>query len=88
MTSTLSPMTTPIIAATTLAEMDHRLVNSVDLFHRRRHHQLLQAQASSTSLVALLVSARRTHRRPCTTDQMSPSGSTTDASGTRPCIQS
>ncbi|KAB2608292.1 hypothetical protein D8674_011460 [Pyrus ussuriensis x Pyrus communis] len=32
------------------------------------------------------IPARRTHRRPSTTDQMSPSESTTNASGTRPVV--
>ncbi|KAM2638462.1 hypothetical protein EV1_022832 [Malus domestica] len=80
MTSTPSPMTTPTTAATTPAEMDHRPVNPVDPVG----HPVSQAQASLTSSVALPVSARCTHRRPRTTDQISPSRSTTDASGTRP----
>ncbi|TQE05852.1 hypothetical protein C1H46_008535 [Malus baccata] len=51
MTSTLSSMTTPIITATTLAEMDHRPVNSVDLVG----HPVSQAQASSTSTGAGII---------------------------------
>ncbi|CAN6557010.1 unnamed protein product [Malus baccata var. baccata] len=74
MTSTPSLTTTPTTAATAPTKMDHRPVNSV--------------QASSTSSVVLPVSARRTHRRPCTTNQMLSSGSTTDALSTRPGIQS
>ena len=81
MTSTPSLTATPITAATTPTEMDHRPVNPVGL-------PVPQAQASSTSSVALPVSARLTHRHPRTTDQMSPSGSTTDAPGTWPGIQS
>ncbi|KAB2617418.1 hypothetical protein D8674_013287 [Pyrus ussuriensis x Pyrus communis] len=80
MTSTPSPTTTPTTAATAPTELDHRLVNSIDLVGP----SVPQVQASLTSLVALPVSARRTHRRPCTTDQMLPSGSITDASGTWP----
>ncbi|RXH91499.1 hypothetical protein DVH24_020522 [Malus domestica] len=80
MTSTLSPTTTPTTAAIAPAEMDHRPVNSVDPVGP----SVPYAHASSTSSVVLAVNARRTHRRPRTTDQMSPSGSTTDASGTRP----
>ncbi|XP_070662772.1 uncharacterized protein [Malus domestica] len=73
-------MTIPTTAATAPAEMDHRLVNPV----HSDGPPIPQAQALSTSSVVLPISARRTHRRPRTVDQMSPSGSTTDASGTRP----
>ncbi|CAN6713103.1 unnamed protein product [Malus baccata var. baccata] len=68
MTSTPSPTTTPTITAIAPAEMDHRPDNP----------------ASSTSSVALLISTQRSHWHPRTMDQMSPSGSTTYASGTRP----
>ena len=84
MTSTPSPTITPTIVATAPAEMDHRPVNRVHL----DSPLVPQAHASSTSSVALPISAKRTHRRPRTLDQMSPSGSTTDASGTRLGIQS
>ncbi|CAN6685420.1 unnamed protein product [Malus baccata var. baccata] len=65
--ATPSPTTIPTIVTIASVEMDHRLVNP----------------ASSTSSVALPISAKRTHRRPRTLDQMLPSGSITDASGTR-----
>ncbi|CAN6562624.1 unnamed protein product [Malus baccata var. baccata] len=81
MTSTPSLTTAPIIAATAPAEMDHRPVNPVNPVSP----PVPQAHESSTTSVALPVSARRTHRRPCTTNQMSPSGSTIDSPGTRPC---
>ncbi|RXH68716.1 hypothetical protein DVH24_031049 [Malus domestica] len=90
MTSTPSPMatpsptTTPTTAATAPAEMDHRSVNLVD----PAGLPVPQVQALSNSLVAMPVSARCTHRRPRTTDEMLPSGSTTDALGTQPGIQS
>ncbi|TQE02879.1 hypothetical protein C1H46_011491 [Malus baccata] len=80
LTATPSPMTTLTIAATTSAEMDHRPVNPVDPVCP----PVPQAQALSTSSVVLPVSARFTHRHPRTTNQMSPFGSTTDASGTLP----
>ncbi|RXH70842.1 hypothetical protein DVH24_015464 [Malus domestica] len=85
MTSTPSPTATPspttilTIAATAPAEMDHKPVNPV----HSDGPSVPQAQASSTSSVTLPISARRTHRRPRTVDQMSPSGSTTDASNIR-----
>ncbi|RXH97439.1 hypothetical protein DVH24_007785 [Malus domestica] len=83
-TAAPSPTTIPTTAATAPAEMDHRPVNQV----HSDGPPVPQAQASSTSSVALPLSARRTHQHPHTVDQMSPSGSTTDASGTRPGIQS
>ncbi|RXI07848.1 hypothetical protein DVH24_014414 [Malus domestica] len=64
--ATPSPTTTPTIAATTPAEIDHRPANSVDPVGP----PVPQTHASSTSSVALPVSARRTHRHPRTTDQM------------------
>ncbi|KAB2630965.1 hypothetical protein D8674_008484 [Pyrus ussuriensis x Pyrus communis] len=66
MTSTPSLTTTPTTAATTPVEMDHRPVNLVNPVGPL----VPQAQASSTSSC------------PCTIDQMSPSGSTIDASST------
>ena len=63
-TPTHSPTTTPITAATAPAEMDHMPVNLVDPVGP----SVAQAQTSSTSSVALPVSARRTHRRPRTID--------------------
>ena len=90
MTSTPSPTatpsltTTPTTAAFAPAKMDHGQVHLVDPVSP----PVPQMQASLTSSVALPVSARRTHWCPRTTDQMSPSGSTTKASGTRPGIQS
>ncbi|TQE05698.1 hypothetical protein C1H46_008717 [Malus baccata] len=80
MTFTPNSTTTPTIAATTPVEMDHRSVNPVNPVGPL----VPQMSASSTSSVALPISARRAHRHPRTTDQMSPLGSTTDASGTRP----
>ncbi|TQD81571.1 hypothetical protein C1H46_032870 [Malus baccata] len=80
MTSTLSLTTTPTTVATAPVEMDDRLVNPIDLVGPL----VLQVPASLTSLVAQPVSTRHAHRRPCTPDQMSPSRSATDASGTRP----
>ncbi|KAB2619843.1 hypothetical protein D8674_037409 [Pyrus ussuriensis x Pyrus communis] len=76
MTSTPSPTatpsltTTPTTDATAPAKINHKPVNP--------------AQASSTSSMALLVSAQRTHQHPRTKDQMSSLGSTIDASGTQP----
>ncbi|TQD93461.1 hypothetical protein C1H46_020929 [Malus baccata] len=78
-TATPSPTTTPTTDATALAKMDHRPVNPVDPVGP----PVPQAQALLTSSVGLLVSARRTHQRPRTMDQMMPSGSITDASGTQ-----
>ncbi|XP_070667669.1 uncharacterized protein [Malus domestica] len=84
MTSTLSPTATPssttipTTAAIAPTEMDHRPINPV----HSDGPPVPQAQASSTFSVALPISAKRTHRHPRTMDQMSPSGSTTDASGT------
>ncbi|RXH89132.1 hypothetical protein DVH24_006110 [Malus domestica] len=83
-TATPSLTTTPTTAATALAKMNHRLVNPIDPVG----HPVPHTQASSTSSMALPVRARRTHRRPRTTNQMLLSRSTTDASGTRPCMQS
>ncbi|RXH88437.1 hypothetical protein DVH24_000036 [Malus domestica] len=86
MTSTPNPTATPSLttipttAATAPVEMDHRPVNPI----HSDGPSIPQVQASSTSSVVLPISARRTHRHPRTVDQMSPSGSTTDASGTRP----
>ncbi|CAN6704518.1 unnamed protein product [Malus baccata var. baccata] len=80
LTTTPSSTTTPTTAATALAEIDYRPINSVGPICA----SVPQAQALSTSSVALPVSARRTHWRLRTTDQMSSSGSTTYASGTRP----
>ncbi|TQD78650.1 hypothetical protein C1H46_035805 [Malus baccata] len=63
MTSTPSPMATPspttipTIAAIASVEMDHRLVIPVHL----NGPPVPQAQASSTSSMALPISARRTH---------------------------
>ncbi|RXH83321.1 hypothetical protein DVH24_005574 [Malus domestica] len=65
-TSTPSPTTTPTTAATAPAEMDHRPVNLVDPVGLL----VPQAQASSTSSVALPVSARCNHRCPRTMDQI------------------
>ncbi|KAB2616619.1 hypothetical protein D8674_023207 [Pyrus ussuriensis x Pyrus communis] len=78
--ATSSPTTTPTTAATAPAKMDHRPVNPVDLVGL----PVPQAQALSTASVLLLVSARRTYRCPRTTDQMSPLGSTTNASTPTP----
>ena len=75
MTSTPSSTATHSTAATAPTEMDHMPVNPIDPIGP----PVLQTQASSTSSVALPVSAQHTHRRPRTTDLMSPSGSTTDA---------
>ncbi|RXH87086.1 hypothetical protein DVH24_028586 [Malus domestica] len=83
-TATPSPTTTPTTIATALAEMDHVSVHPADPIG----HPVPQVQASSTSSVALPVNARRNHRCSRTTDQLPPSGSTTEASGTRPSIQS
>ncbi|KAB2612718.1 hypothetical protein D8674_035034 [Pyrus ussuriensis x Pyrus communis] len=86
MTSTPSPTTTPSLTTTptttTFAptKMDYGQVHLVDPVSP----PIPQMQASLTSSVALPVSARCTHLCPRTTDQMSPSGSTTEASGTRP----
>ncbi|TQE07607.1 hypothetical protein C1H46_006750 [Malus baccata] len=80
MTSTPSLTTTPTIATTTPAEMDHRLVNPVDPVGP----PVPQAQASLTFSVALPVSALCTQQCPRTTNQMSPSRSIIDASGTQP----
>ncbi|KAB2631230.1 transposase tnp2 [Pyrus ussuriensis x Pyrus communis] len=62
MTSTPRRTTTPTIVATAPAEMDHRPMNHVDPVGPPVPHAL----ASSTSLVALPVSAQRAHHRPCT----------------------
>ncbi|RXI00347.1 hypothetical protein DVH24_037895 [Malus domestica] len=67
LTATPNPTTIPTTATTALAEIDHRPVNLV----HSDGPPVPQAQASSTSSVAL-PSARRTHRRPRTVDQMSP----------------
>ncbi|CAN6711286.1 unnamed protein product [Malus baccata var. baccata] len=79
-TATPSPTTTPTTISTTSVEMDHRPVNPVDPVGP----PVPQTHASSTSSVVLPVSAQRTHRQPRTTNQMLPSGSITDASGTQP----
>ncbi|CAN6721353.1 unnamed protein product [Malus baccata var. baccata] len=86
MTSTPSPTTTPPLtttpttSATASAKMDHRPMNLVDSVGP----SVLQASASSTSSVALPVSTQSAHWRPCTPDQMSPSGFKIDALGTQP----
>ncbi|KAM2148811.1 hypothetical protein ACFX1Q_005375 [Malus domestica] len=81
MTTTPHPMTTPpTIVATALAKMDHRPVNPIDPVGPR----VPQVSASSTFSMALPVNARHAQRRPHTPEQMSPSGSTTDASGSQP----
>ncbi|RXI03522.1 hypothetical protein DVH24_004174 [Malus domestica] len=59
--------------------MDHRSMNPVNPVGP----PVLQALAYLTSSVVLPVSARRAHRCPDTPDQMSPSRSTTNASGTQ-----
>ncbi|KAB2625884.1 hypothetical protein D8674_017544 [Pyrus ussuriensis x Pyrus communis] len=59
-----SPMTTPTTAATAPTEMDHRPVNPVDPVGPL----VSQVQPSSTSSMALPVSARRVHQCPRTTD--------------------
>ncbi|RXH92957.1 hypothetical protein DVH24_011981 [Malus domestica] len=56
LTATPSPTTIPTTAAIAPAEMDHKPVNPV----HSDGHPVPQAQASSTSSVAL-PSARRTH---------------------------
>ncbi|XP_070674691.1 uncharacterized protein [Malus domestica] len=80
MTTTPRPTITPTTDATAPAEMDHRPVNPVDPVGT----PIPQAPASSTSSMALPIRSRRAHRRLCTPEQMSPSGSTTDASGPQP----
>ncbi|RXH87381.1 hypothetical protein DVH24_034281 [Malus domestica] len=82
--ATRSLTTTPTGTATASVEMDHGHIHPVD----PGGPQIPQMQASSTSSVALPISARRIHWHPRTTAQMSPSGSTTEASGTRLGIQS
>ncbi|RXI01309.1 hypothetical protein DVH24_001543 [Malus domestica] len=66
MTSTPSPTTIPTTVATALAGMDHRPVNPIDPVGPLVPH----VQGSSTSSVALPASARLTHRRPRTPDQI------------------
>ncbi|KAB2632984.1 hypothetical protein D8674_029231 [Pyrus ussuriensis x Pyrus communis] len=70
MTSTPRPTPTATTATTALAKMDHTPVNPVD--------SVPYAPASSTSSVALPVSAQHAYRCPCTPDQMMPLRSTTD----------
>ncbi|XP_050138163.1 uncharacterized protein LOC126614542 [Malus sylvestris] len=72
-------MTTPTTAANASAEMDHRSMNPVDPVGP----PVLLAPAYSTSSVVLPVNARRAYRCPRTPYQMSPTGSTTNASGTQ-----
>ncbi|RXH71948.1 hypothetical protein DVH24_025449 [Malus domestica] len=63
-TTTPSPTTTPTTAITAPAEMDHRPINLVDPVGP----PVPQAQASSTSLLALPVSTQCIHQRPHTTN--------------------
>ncbi|TQD90169.1 hypothetical protein C1H46_024275 [Malus baccata] len=67
----------PTSATTAPAEMDPRPVNPID----QVGPQVSQSPVSSAFSVALLVSVRRGHCRPCTPDMIS--ASTTDASGRR-----
>ncbi|KAB2602638.1 hypothetical protein D8674_003643 [Pyrus ussuriensis x Pyrus communis] len=65
--TTPCPMTTaPTTATTAPAKMDHRPMNLVDPVGL----PVPQAPASSTYLVALLVSSRHAHRRPRTLEQI------------------
>ncbi|CAN6726628.1 unnamed protein product [Malus baccata var. baccata] len=70
-TAPRSPPPAHLSAATASTQMDHLSVGP----------EVSQALVSSASSVALLVSARRGHRRPRTPDM--PSTSTTDASGSQ-----
>ncbi|KAB2622755.1 hypothetical protein D8674_024937 [Pyrus ussuriensis x Pyrus communis] len=67
----------PTSATTALAEMDPKSVNLIDLVGPR----VSRVPTSSASSVALLVSARRGHRRPCMPNTTS--ASTTDALGSQ-----